>query len=59
MGANPTQGIAVLLFLLAFTCLGIAMYSGGNIVFLLLTVVFAGVSVSMFLKCKPWEDSEK
>jgi len=59
MGANPTQGIAVLLLLLAFTCLGMAMYSGGSIVFFLLTLVFAGISVSMFLKCKPWEHLEK
>jgi hypothetical protein len=59
MGANSTQGWAVLLFLLAFTFLGGAMYTGGGILMILLFLVSTAASVGLFLKCKPWETAEK
>ena len=59
MGANSTQGWAVLLFLVAFAFLGGAMFAGGNILLLLLCLVFAGASIGLFLKAKPWENAEK
>jgi hypothetical protein len=56
MGANATQGLAILLFLVAFTFLGGALYTGGNILLFLLFVVAFAASVGTFLKCKPWEE---
>ena len=58
MGANSTQAVAVLVFLLAFTFLGGAFYYGGNLLLMLLFFVGLGVSISIFLKCKPWEHQE-
>jgi hypothetical protein len=59
MGANSTQGLGVLLFLLAFTFLGGAMYAGGNVLFFLLFLVSFGASIVVFRKCKPWESVGK
>jgi hypothetical protein len=58
MGANSTQGVAVMLFLLSFTFLSGAMFTGGSILYLLLFVVSLASSVALFLKCKPWEHKE-
>jgi hypothetical protein len=55
MGANSTQGMAVLLFLVAFTFLAAAMFAGGSVLLLLLFVVALVASVALFLKAKPWE----
>ncbi len=59
MGANSTQAQAVVLFLVAFTL--IAAGVAGNISFvpLLSGLVLLGVSVGLFLKCKPWEHKEE
>jgi hypothetical protein len=57
MGNNSTQGIAVLLFLLSFTFLGGALYTGGNILFLLLFLGGFVASIAVFLKCKPMENT--
>ena len=59
MGANSTQGFAVLLFLVAFTFLSAALFGGGSLMFLLLFVVTAGASVAVFLKVKPLEHAER
>jgi hypothetical protein len=59
MGANSTQGVALLLFLVGFTFLSLSMFSGGSIVYLLLFAVSIGASISLFLKCKPWEHMEE
>ena len=58
MGANSTQGLAVLLFLIGFTFLSGAMFTGGGVLFLLLFAVSTAASVALFLKCKPWEHKE-
>jgi hypothetical protein len=55
MGNNALQGWAVLVLLLAFTCLSVSLFYGGNIVFLLLAILTMGASISMFLKAKPLE----
>ena len=59
MGANATQGVAVLLFLAAFTCLAGAMFGDGNLLLMVLFLVGAAVSVVLFLKAKPWEHMEQ
>ena len=59
MGANSTQGVAILIFLVAFTCLSGALFADGNVLLILLFLVGAGVSVALFLKAKPWEHAEK
>ena len=57
MGSNSTQGMAVLLFLVAFSAAGWALYSGGLLLWLVF-LVGIGASVSLFLKAKPWEHQE-
>ena len=59
MGANSTQGLAVLMFLVAFTCLGGAFFGDGNVLLIVLFLVAAAVSVVLFLKVKPLEHPEK
>jgi hypothetical protein len=58
MGANPTQAIAISLFLIAFTSLAGAM-AGGGILYVIGFVVLLGASVALFLKCKPWEHQKE
>jgi hypothetical protein len=55
MGANSTQGMATLLFLLAFTFLGMSFFYDGNLLWMVLFVATLAGSVVMFRKCKPWE----
>ena len=59
MGANSTQGLAMLVFLAAFTCLSGALFADGSLVFFVLFLVLAAVSVGLFVKAKPWEHSEQ
>ena len=58
MGANSTQGLAVLLFLIAFTCLSGAFFGGGILLFLLF-LISLGASIATFLKVKPLESVGK
>lgn len=55
MGANPTQAIAVLLMLIAFTLLAGA-FAGGGIILAVSALVVLGISSFFFMKCKPWEN---
>ena len=59
MGANATQALAIVMFLVAFTLLAGAMFAGGNLLLILLFLVAAAVSAGLFLKAKPWEHMEK
>jgi hypothetical protein len=59
MGANSTQGTAVLLCLLAFTFLGAALFTGGNLLMILLALITGGVSAGLFVKVKPWEFQDR
>ena len=43
--ANSTQGFAILVFLVAFTCLSVALFEDGNILMLLLFLVGLGASL--------------
>lgn len=59
MGANPTQAIATLLFMLAFVFIAFGCYQGyGYIAVLVGLVVLAG-SIFLFRKAMPWEDQEE
>ena len=55
MGANPTQAIGITLFLIAFVLLAGAM-AGGGILYLIGFLVLLGISIAVFMKCKPWEN---
>jgi NhaP-type Na+/H+ or K+/H+ antiporter len=58
MGANPTQAIASLLFMLAFVFIAFGCYQGyGYIAVLFGMAVLAG-SVALFRQAKPWETQE-
>jgi hypothetical protein len=57
MGANSTQGAAVTIFLLGATAVCTSAFFGG-IVMVLLGVALVAVSVVLFQKCKPWENTE-
>jgi hypothetical protein len=59
VGSNPTQALALAIFLIAFVLLAAAFASGGSIVCILGFVAALGASVALFLKCKPWEHLEE
>lgn len=56
MGNNSSQGLALLVLLIAFTLLSISMFYGGNIIALLLAILAMGASIGMFLKAKALEN---
>jgi len=58
MGSNPTQAIGITLFLIAFVLLAGAM-AGGGILYGVGFLILLGISMAMFLKCKPWEDQKE
>jgi hypothetical protein len=58
MGTNPTQAYGVIAFFLAFVAIAGAFASGGNVVLVVLGIILLGVSVTISLKCKPWENTE-
>ena len=55
MGANTTQGIAILFMLIGFTLLAGA-FAGGGILLAIGALVLLGVSAFFFKKCKSWEE---
>jgi hypothetical protein len=57
MGANSTQGTAVAIFLAGCTIVPISAFFGG-ILTAAVGLGLIGVSVALFLKCKPWENAE-
>ena len=59
MGAHSTQGVGLLVFLLAFMLLGCAMFLGGDVLLLVLFLVGLVVSVGIFMKAKALEYSAK
>jgi len=58
METNSTQGFAILVFLVAFTFLGAALFTGGKLLFILLFVVGTAFSVVLFQKGKTSKYSE-
>ena len=59
MGANPTQAQAVVLFLIAFTLIAIGFAMDYSVISLVLGLVLLAGSITLFLKCKPWEHGEE
>ena len=57
MGANSTQAVAITVMLVAFVLLA-AFMAGDGVIFALGALVTFGISVFLFLKCKPWEHQE-
>jgi hypothetical protein len=57
MGANSTQAVGVTTFLLGFTALPVGLV-GGGIIFYVATLALLGVSLAIFMKCKPMENAE-
>ena len=55
MGSNSLQGLALLVFLVAFTLLSISLFYGGNVVALLMAAVAMAASIAMFLRAKALE----
>jgi len=59
MGANPTQAQGVALFLIAFTFIAAGLAMDVSYLLVILGVLLLGVSIMLFLKCKPWEHNEE
>jgi hypothetical protein len=57
--ANSTQGLAILVFLAAFTSLGLSLFYDGSLLFGLAFLVGLGASGSLFLKAKALTASPK
>jgi uncharacterized membrane protein YiaA len=57
MGANSTQAVGVTIFLLAFTALSVGLARRG-VIYYLAALVLLGLSVVVFMKCKPMENAE-
>ncbi len=57
MGANRTQGLGITAFLVGFTALSGAIYSG-KVLLYLVAVALIGVSIWAFRKVKPLENPE-
>jgi O-antigen/teichoic acid export membrane protein len=58
MGANSTQAVAIVFFLIAFTLLAGA-FAGGGVLLALGALVVLGVAIFFFMKCKPWEEQNE
>lgn len=59
MGSRSEQGVAILVFLVAFTILGAALFRGGSLVLLVVFLIGAGASVALFRKAKVDEPPAK
>ena len=59
MGANSTQAQAAILFLVAFVAISAGLAADVNYLLVLLGVALIGASAALFLKCKPWENTEE
>ncbi|MEP6716509.1 MAG: hypothetical protein ABJC09_13145 [Terriglobia bacterium] len=56
MGANSTQAQGVALFLVAFVCISAGLAADINYIFVVVGLALLGLSLMLFLKCKPWEE---
>ena len=59
MGANPTQAQALVLFIVAFSCISAGFAADINFILVGLGVLMLVGSALLFLKCKPWEHNEE
>lgn len=58
MGANTTQAQAVTLFLTAFVFIAGGLAADIGYLWLAIGAALLAVSGALFLRCKPWEQSE-
>lgn len=58
MGSNPTQAQGVMLFFVAFALIAAGLAADVAFLWIVLGLLCLGVSIMLFLKCKPWEHSE-
>jgi hypothetical protein len=56
MGSNPTQARGIAVFLISFVLIAAGL--AGSKVFVPFGLVLLGISVALFLRCKPWEQEE-
>ncbi|MGA2327022.1 MAG: hypothetical protein ABSH05_12130 [Bryobacteraceae bacterium] len=59
MGANPTQALGIVVFLLSFVVMAGSFAMGGNLALLLISIVILVLSAGILLKAKPWEEMEE
>lgn len=59
MGANATQAQAIALFFVAFTLIAAGLAEDIGLIPLVLGLLFLACSVTLFIKCKPWEHMEE
>lgn len=59
MGSNSTQGVALLLFLAAFTALAGVFFTGGSVLLIAVFAVAVLGAAALFVKAKPWEHAEQ
>jgi hypothetical protein len=57
MGANSTQAVAIVLFLIGFTLLAGGL-AGGGVILLAAALILIGAAAFFFMKCKPSEQNE-
>jgi hypothetical protein len=58
MGSNPTQAVAIVLFLVGFVLLAGA-FAGGGVICVLCALVLIGASCLFFMKIKPLEGNRE
>ncbi len=58
MGSTSAQGTALLVFLIAFTFLGLSLFNEGSVLYFLIFVVALAGSIVMFLKAKAAEGAQ-
>jgi len=56
MGANPSQALALVLFLAGSAVLAASLFYGGSIALLVLGLAGYAASVAVFLRAKPLEN---
>lgn len=59
MGSNPTQARGFGLFLIGFTLTAAGFSIGGKLLLVLGGLAIVGVSIAIFLQCKPQESEEE
>jgi hypothetical protein len=57
MGANSTQAVAFLMFVLAFVLMAGAMAAGGSVPLFAASLALLAGSCIASLRAKPWENS--
>lgn len=56
LGANPTQALALIVFIAAFVILAASMAAGGSLTLILISMALLALSGAAFRRAKPWEE---